>query len=115
MPTQRKHGGAKRCSLSLDWEGVRKCVYNNAIYSADHGKTWQASTCVQLATGEGTLIERADGGILYNPRAETRRNMAAYVSLDSGRTWREAKTFCVGPAAYSSLVFNPVDQHLSSL
>lgn len=29
-----------------DWEGVRKCVYNNAIYSADHGKTWQASTCV---------------------------------------------------------------------
>ena len=163
-----------------DWDGLRKCVYNNAIYSDDHGKTWQASNCVQLASGEGTLIERPDGSILYNsrayyqdqkrylatstdggasyhdfctddflleekrigcnasllrvprgdlrdtsllppeadgvtifcnPRAETRRNMTACISFDSGQTWREGKTFYAGSAAYSSLDFDPVSQH----
>ena len=165
-----------------NWAGLRKCVYNTAIYSDDHGKTWQTADCVQLGTGEGTLIELANGDILYNsrayfqdgkrylatstdggasyhdfrtddflaeetyigcnasfirveldelseanrallpdgaqdvtvfcnPRAETRRNMTACVSFDSGKTWREAKTFFEGPSAYSSLVFNPVDQH----
>ncbi|MBR2908069.1 MAG: exo-alpha-sialidase [Clostridia bacterium] len=164
----------------IDWDGVRKCVYNNAIYSDDHGKTWKTANCVQLATGEGTLIERADGSILYNsrafyqdgkrylatstdggatygdfrtddflqeekrigcnasfirippeqiqnrnllpegaedvtvfcnPRADTRRNMSACVSFDSGKTWAFAKAVYDGPAAYSSLVFNPQDQH----
>ena len=52
-----------------DWEKIRECVYNNAIYSDDHGKTWQTSQCVQVGTGEGALIERADGSILYNSRA----------------------------------------------
>lgn len=165
-----------------DWDGLRKCVYNNAIYSDDHGLTWQASNCVQLATGEGTLIEREDGSILYNsrayfrdgmrylatstdggatwgdfttdeflreetrigcnasflrveltdlrdedrrllpegardvtvfcnPRAETRRNMTVCVSFDSGKTWQEGFTVYEGPAAYSSLDYDPVSGH----
>lgn len=163
-----------------DWDGLRKCVYNNAIYSDDHGVTWQASNCVQLATGEGTLIERADGSILYNsrayfqdgkrylatsldggatfgdfctddflqeetrigcnasflrveledikdrsllppgakdvtvfcnPRAETRRNMTACVSFDSGKTWALTKTIYEGPAAYSSLDYDATVGH----
>lgn len=168
------------------WEGLRKCVYNNAIYSDDHGETWQASTCVQLATGEGTLIERADGSILYNSRAynydglrylatstdggetyrdfrtdaflrespdtgcnasflrvereelspETaallppeadgvtvfcnprygiRRQMTACFSLDGGESWLGEKEIFGGMCAYSSLVFNPVDQRFCLL
>ncbi len=75
-----------------DWDGLRKCVYNNAIYSDDHGKTWRASGCVQLGTGEGTLIERADGSILYNSRAyfmDGKRYLA--LSRDGGATYGE---FC---------------------
>jgi len=73
-----------------DWDKLRECVYNNAIYSDDHGKTWQASKCVQLGTGEGTLIERADGSILYNSRAyfnDGKRYLA--LSRDGGESYGE--------------------------
>ncbi|MBQ3075475.1 MAG: exo-alpha-sialidase, partial [Clostridia bacterium] len=51
------------------WEDIRNFVYNNAVYSDDHGKTWHVSAPVQLGTGEGTLIELKNGEILYNSRA----------------------------------------------
>ena len=35
------------------WDGIRKYCYNNAVYSDDHGLTWQASYPVQRGTGEG--------------------------------------------------------------
>lgn len=76
-----------------DWVKIRECVYNNAIYSDDHGKTWTASQCVQVGTGEGTLIERADGSILYNSRAyfnNGKRYLA--VSRDGGETYGEFST-----------------------
>ncbi len=172
---------ASRCAIGTysDWPGLRKCVYNNAIYSDDHGKTWKASSCVQLGTGEGTLIENADGSITYNsrayfqdqkrylasstdggatftdfrtddflieekemgcnasfirieldeirdrsllpadaqdvtvfcnPRAETRKNLCACVSFDSGKTWKHVKVINPGLCSYSSLVWNPVSQ-----
>ncbi len=166
-----------------NWMEISHYVYNNAVYSDDHGKTWKVSSPVQLGTGEGTLIEKANGEILYNsrayfrdgkrylakssdggatfsddgtdpflqeekrigcnasflrveredlgeeiarkylpdcadsltvfinPRAETRRNLTACVSFDSGKTWREAKCICQGPSAYSSLDFSLVDGH----
>ena len=76
-----------------DWIKIRECVYNNAIYSDDHGKTWKASRCVQVGTGEGTLIERSDGSILYNSRAyftDGKRYLA--VSHDGGETYGEFST-----------------------
>ena len=71
-----------------DWPGLRKCVYNNAIYSDDHGETWQTANCVQVGTGEGTLIENADGTVTYNSRAyfqDQKRYLAT--STDGGATW----------------------------
>ena len=76
-----------------DWIQIRQCVYNNAVYSDDHGKTWKASQCVQVGTGEGTLIERSDGSILYNSRAyfaDGKRYLA--VSHDGGETYGEFST-----------------------
>lgn len=76
-----------------DWLKIRECVYNNAIYSDDHGVTWKASQCVQVGTGEGTLIERSDGSILYNSRAyfaDGKRYLA--VSHDGGETYGEFST-----------------------
>ncbi len=76
-----------------DWIKIRECVYNNAIYSDDHGQTWQASQCVQVGTAEGTLIEREDGSILYNSRAyfcDGKRYLA--VSRDGGETFGEFST-----------------------
>lgn len=49
--------------------------------------------------------------VFVNPRAETRRNMTACVSFDSGTTWIHTKTICESECAYSSLTFSPVDQH----
>ena len=65
-------------------------VYNNCLYSDDHGVTWQASQPVQIGTGEGALIERGDGTLLHNSRAyfkDTKRRMA--ISRDGGETWGE--------------------------
>ena len=94
-----KHAGRLICPTRTkigeynDWIKIRECVYNNAIYSDDHGKTWKASQCVQVGTGEGTLIEREDGSVLYNSRAyfnDGKRYLA--VSYDGGETYGEFST-----------------------
>ena len=75
------------------WEGLRKCVCNNAIYSDDHGKTWKASAPVQIPTGEGTLMEHGDGTITYNSRAyfqDQKRYLAT--STDGGATYGDFRS-----------------------
>ena len=75
------------------WEGLRVCSYNNSVYSDDHGMTWKAGAPVQAATGEGTLIERGDGTILYNSRAyhkDQKRYLAD--SADGGETYGNFRT-----------------------
>lgn len=75
------------------WDGLRECGYNTAIYSDDRGTSWKLSGCVQVATGEGTLIERGDGSILYNSRAylkDGKRYLA--ISNDGGATFSYAGT-----------------------
>lgn len=74
---QLKHGAHKGrllCPTRIftdrysTWDEAIKCCYNNSIYSDDHGRTWDPSSPVQQGTGEGTLIELANGDILYNSR-----------------------------------------------
>jgi len=99
---QLKHGqykgrllcpGRTNIAKHTDFKGLAKCTYNNAMYSDDHGKTWQASNCVQVGTGEGTLIENADGTITYNSRAyfnDQKRYLAT--STDGGATYGDFRT-----------------------
>ncbi len=161
-------------------EEIKHHTYNNALYSDDNGLTWQSSQPVQIGTGEGALIERGDGSLLYNsrayyqdgkrrmavsrdggetwgefyedeylledtfqgvnaaflrvaredikdaekylpegansvtlftnPRSEKRENMCISVSFDEGATYVKSKSVWAGPASYSSIDFNAVDQ-----
>lgn len=54
--------------------------YNTAIYSDDHGRTWQVSEPIQSGTGEGTVTQLSDGRIYYNSRShmstDNRRQIA---------------------------------------
>ena len=75
------------------WEELKIYCYNNALYSDDHGKTWVSSNPVQQGTGEGTLIERGDGSILYNSRAyygDRKRYLAT--STDGGANFGDFRT-----------------------
>jgi len=64
--------------------------YNCAIYSDDGGKTWHTSGPVQPGTGEGTLIEREDGVIVFNSRAYFNdHNRRVAYSYDGGETFTD--------------------------
>ena len=53
-------------SEELPW---RPYIYNTAIYSDDHGKTWQTTAPFPVfGTGEAALAEISDGRILYSSR-----------------------------------------------
>ncbi len=94
-----EHAGRLLCPSRVatgeyhDMDGLRKHSYNNAIYSDDHGLTWKASAPVQAGTGEGTLMETADGSILYNSRAyyEDRKRYLA-TSVDGGASFGDFRT-----------------------
>ena len=93
------HAGRLLCPARMatgeyhDMDGLRKYSYNNAIYSDDHGLTWATSAPVQPGTGEGTLLEDAEGNILYNSRAyyEDRKRYLA-TSTDGGETFGGFRT-----------------------
>jgi len=69
--------------------------YTNAIYSDDHGKTWQTSEPFpENGTGEATVAELSDGRLYYNSRVhwqerpKNTRRRAAW-SSDGGHTWED--------------------------
>ena len=86
---------------------VEGAGYNMAVFSDDHGKTWQASTPFPVdGTGEGCVTELDDGRIYYSSRqhrfaeGETLRHERLYAwSHDGGATWVDA--------AHSSLPDGP--------
>ena len=59
---------------------------------------------------DSILPEEANSILLFaNPRSEVRNNMTVCLSLDEGRTWREAKTIYPGPCAYSAMAYSETD------
>lgn len=67
--------------------------YTNAMFSDDHGLTWQASEPFpEQGTGEACIVELSNGTLYYNSRVHwekadrnTRRRCA--YSSDGGKTW----------------------------
>lgn len=74
-------------------------TFNNAVYSDDGGKTWQASAPFpEMGTGEGCIAELTDGRIYYNSRRhwdppestyDKQKRWEAW-SYDGGVTWKDA-------------------------
>ena len=75
----------------------RRDGYNTAIFSDDHGRTWQPSKPFPIpGTGEGCIEQRRDGRLYYSSRKhsfaddETRTPMRLHAwSDDGGETWIE--------------------------
>ncbi|MDG1892715.1 MAG: sialidase family protein [Verrucomicrobiota bacterium] len=94
-PTRWYAGGNRR----EEWPNH----YTNAIFSDDHGKTWQASEPFpEQGTGEACIVELSDGSLYYNSRVHwekndrnTRRRSA--LSRDGGRTWTDFRVVDVLP------------------
>ncbi|WP_236973805.1 sialidase family protein [Membranihabitans maritimus] len=72
--------------------------YTNAMYSDDHGDTWQTSEPFPATgTGEAAIVELSNGTLYYNSRRHKstdgrdpkRRHTA--ISEDGGKTWMDLK------------------------
>lgn len=65
--------------------------YSHAIYSDDHGKTWQVGHVTGDGTNECQVIERIDGSLLLNMRRARGNDFpqcrAIATSMDAGVTW----------------------------
>jgi sialidase-1 len=73
-------------SEELPW---RPYIYNTAIYSDDHGKTWQTTAPFPVfGTGEAALAEISDGRILYSSREHMSQGNRFFAwSYDGGERW----------------------------
>ncbi|MFK7766459.1 MAG: exo-alpha-sialidase [Mariniblastus sp.] len=77
--------------------------YTNAVFSDDHGASWQTSDPFpENGCGEATICELSDGTLYYNSRvhwqerpSNTRRRSA--ISNDGGQTWTDWKLVDVLP------------------
>jgi len=65
--------------------------YSHAMYSDDHGKTWQVGDVTEDGTNECQVIERIDGSLLLNMRRSRLNGFpkcrAIATSADDGATW----------------------------
>jgi len=69
-------------SNAVEW---RPYHYSTAIFSDDHGATWQVSHPFPvMGTGEATLAELSDGRILYNSREHMSRGNRFFAWSDNG-------------------------------
>ena len=74
-------------NVTLDGKVVRRA---HAIYSDDHGKTWQLSEPIGVKTNECAVVELAGGRLMMNMRSYHGKNRRAIAfSDDGGATWSE--------------------------
>jgi sialidase-1 len=79
------------CDHNYDDETEKKHISgSHAIYSDDHGKTWQLGAPIRPRVNECQVVELFDGRgtLLMNMRSNTGRNLRAQAtSADGGATW----------------------------
>jgi len=75
-------------------EATSKKYYSHAIYSDDHGSTWQlGGTTPQDQVHECEIAERTDGSLLLNMRNYNREQLyrQTAISKDGGQSWQDQK------------------------
>ena len=86
------------------WGGT---MSNYAIYSDDHGQTWQASRNAACSNGdEAKVVELANGNILMSIRNRAKGHRLFSISNDGGETWSEPKlnTTILDPACNGDII-----------
>ena len=94
---QLVHGPCKgRMVVPCDHiEAGSKKYFSHAIYSDDHGKTWQLGGNSPVdQVNECTVAESSDGTLLLNMRNydRTQKNRKTAISRDGGATWTDFKS-----------------------
>lgn len=82
--------------LVIPCDHRRDKTYGNgshAIYSDDHGETWQASEVMQPGANECQVVELADGTLMMNIRMQShsRGYRGISESRDGGATWSDVR------------------------
>ena len=75
-------------------EGNQRKIYrSHAVFSDDHGKTWQLGGSAGRLNGESQALQRQDGTIYLNARTSGRGSQSRSIieSSDAGQTWSEKK------------------------
>lgn len=89
---------------TLPWKD-HSSYQSHALYSDDHGKTWQLSEPISPGVNECEVVELADGRLLMNMRNYRRsehRARAVSISEDGGATW--------SPVRHDPTLIEPVCQ-----
>jgi len=97
-------------------EATTKHYYSHAIYSDDHGKTWQlGGSTPEHKVNECAVAELSDGRLLLNMRNYDRNKKARQVAIseDGGETWKDQRfdPVLIEPICQGSLltVYPPED------
>lgn len=72
-----------------NWGGT---MSNYAVYSDDHGATWQVSENAACANGdEAKVVELSNGDVLMSIKNRNKGNRLMAKSTDGGKTWTKAE------------------------
>lgn len=86
-------------------ERIRFNYRSAVVYSDDRGRTWKAGGLIDANipdTNECMAVERSDGAVLLNMRAQGSRRRSVAVSKDGGITWSAPE--------YAEALIDPVCQ-----
>lgn len=91
-------------NASLEGKVVRR---SHAIFSDDHGKTWEMSEPIGEKTNECAVVELVDGRLLMNMRSYHGKNRRAIAySSDGGNSWSDVTLdqTLIEPVCQASLI-----------
>jgi len=81
--------------------------HSHAVYSDDHGETWQVGLPTDPSMNECTVVEMADGRLMLNMRSyRGKHRRAVAFSTDGGETWGSSvdQPALVEPVCQASLI-----------